>query len=149
MKRLRHNQKHLKYAGTLRGILHAVIMPSRLLKDYGKMKKELKRTKQCKKCPWKTTTNPLDIPDGYCELKHQNLKETIAEYGEVNMGVMKVMACHHSNGEDEMYCVGWLNNQLGVGNNIGLRMKMIAYKNTNNIEVFGEQHNRFEQTLPQ
>ena len=31
-------------------------------------KKELKRTKQCKNCPWKVSTNPFDIPDGYCEV---------------------------------------------------------------------------------
>lgn len=110
---------------------------------------KLTRTKQCKDCPWKASTNPHDIPDGYCEIKHQNLKETIAEPGGLNLdGVMRVMACHHSNGTDEMYCVGWLHNQLGVGNNIGLRIRMLKCENLRDLKVYGEQHETFEETLP-
>lgn len=109
---------------------------------------KLARTKQCKKCPWKVSTNPHDIPDGYCEIKHANLKDTIAQPGSLNLGVMKVMACHHSNGTDEMYCVGWLHNQLGVGNNIGLRIRMLKCENLRDLKVYGEQHQTFEETLP-
>lgn len=110
---------------------------------------KLKRTKQCSKCPWKVSTNPYDIPDGYCENKHANLKETIAEEGVIpTSSVMKVMACHHSDGNDEMYCVGWLNHQLGIGNNIGLRLKMLKCENIGEIKVYGEQHIKFEDTLP-
>lgn len=109
----------------------------------------LNRTKQCKKCPWKKSTNPRDIPDGYCELKHNDLRKTIASPGEfVQSSVMQVMACHHSNGSDEMYCVGWLNNQLGVGNNIMLRLQMMKCENAHEIKVYGEQHENFEDTLP-
>lgn len=109
---------------------------------------KLKRTKQCAKCPWKVSTNPHDIPDGYCELKHKNLKKTIAKEGEINLGAMNVMACHHSDGNDQMYCVGWLNHQLGVGNNIGLRIKMMSCENIRDIKTYGEQHETFENTLP-
>ncbi len=109
---------------------------------------KLKRTKQCAKCPWKVKTNPYDIPDGYCEKKHENLKETIAEEGVFKTGTMKVMACHHSDGNDQMYCVGWLNHQLGIGNNIGLRLKMMTCENANQIKVYGKQHKKFEDTLP-
>lgn len=109
---------------------------------------KLIRTKQCKKCPWKVSVNPHDIPDGYCEVKHQKLKSTIAEPGSVNFGVMNVMACHHSNGNDQMYCVGWLNNQLGVGNNIGLRIRMLKCGNISELKVYGKQHLKFEDTLP-
>ncbi len=110
---------------------------------------KLKRTKQCAKCPFKVSTNPHDIPDGYCEVKHANLKNTIAKDGELNLnGTMHVMACHHSNGNDEMYCVGWLNHQLGVGNNIRLRIKMINCVNVRDIKTYGEQHEIFEDTLP-
>lgn len=28
---------------------------------------------QCAKCPWKVTTDPFDIPDGYCPTKHAAL----------------------------------------------------------------------------
>lgn len=111
---------------------------------------KLPRTKQCAKCPFKVSTNPYDIPDGYCEVKHANLKDTIAEQGSLDFlrGGMKVMACHHSSGDDKMYCVGWLNHQLGVGNNIGLRIKMMSCENISEIKVYGEQHQRFEDTLP-
>ena len=109
----------------------------------------LTRVKQCKKCPWKVSTNPNDIPDGYCQVKHKNLKSTIADPGSINFGTMNVMACHHSSGDDNMYCVGWLHNQLGVGNNIGLRIRMLSCDNLKELKVYGKQHERFEQTLPQ
>lgn len=98
---------------------------------------KLTRTKQCAKCPWKVSTDPREIPDGYCETKHANLKSTIAEAGVLNFGPMNVMACHHSTGSDNMYCVGWLNYQLGVGNNIGLRLKMMHCENAKDIRVYG------------
>jgi hypothetical protein len=106
---------------------------------------KIPRTKQCKKCPWKVSINPFDIPDGYEEAKHENLSCTIAK------GLMhntNAMACHHSSGEDQMYCVGWLYNQLGVGNNIMLRIKMMRCTNLKDLKVYGKQHERFEQTLP-
>ncbi len=111
---------------------------------------KLPRTKQCPKCPFKVSTDPFDIPDGYCEVKHENLKETIAQEASLDfLGKgMRVMACHHSNGSDEMYCVGWLNHQLGVGNNIGLRIKMMSCENIRDLKVYGKQHERFEDTLP-
>lgn len=114
----------------------------------GKFK--LKRIKQCAKCPWKVSTNPHDIPDGYCEIKHANLKDTISQNPlDFLRGNQKAMACHHSDGNDQMYCVGWLNNQLGVGNNIGLRMRMSNCENISELKLVGEQHERFEDTLPQ
>lgn len=111
---------------------------------------KLKRTKQCVKCPWKVSTNPFDIPDGYCEIKHANLKDTIAQEGSMNFlsNGIKSMACHHSDGNDEMYCVGWINHQLGVGNNIGLRIKMMSCVNAKDIKTYGKQHEKFEDTLP-
>lgn len=108
----------------------------------------LVRTKQCSKCPWKVSTNPHDIPDGYCETKHKQLKSTIAEPETINLGTMNVMACHHSTGDDEMYCIGWLNHQLGIGNNIGLRIKMLSCENRSEIKVYCKQHQTFEATLP-
>lgn len=112
---------------------------------------KLVRTKQCDKCPWKVSTDPFDIPDGYCPIKHENLKNTIAEPGEFFFAhhTLNCMACHHSNGNDKMYCVGWLYNQLGVGNNIGLRISMRNCENLRDLKIVGEQHDRFEDTLPQ
>lgn len=58
------------------------------------------------------------------------------------------MACHHSRDENFEHCVGWLYNQLGVGNNIGLRMSMMNYDNVRDLKIVGEQHEKFEDTLP-
>lgn len=107
----------------------------------------LERTKQCGKCPWKVSTDPFDIPDGYCPVKHANLAQTIAEPGSFRTSGV-AMACHHSNGHDEMFCVGWLHNQLGPGNNIRLRLQMMRCENIRDLKVYGEQHERFEDTLP-
>lgn len=110
---------------------------------------KLIRTKQCKKCPWKVSTNPFDIPDGYCPTKHANLEKTIAKEGELNLGpTLNIMACHHSDGNDQMYCIGWLHNQIGVGNNIGLRLAMRNCENIRDVKIYGKQHQRFEDTLP-
>lgn len=109
---------------------------------------KLKLTKQCAKCPFKKTTNPYEIPFGYSVKKHKNLSCTIANELNNNLtGTLKAMACHLSSDEN-LYCVGWLHNQLGVGNNILLRLKMINCTNIGEIEIVGEQHEKFEDTLP-
>jgi len=106
-----------------------------------------KRRRQCKACPWKKSTDPHDIPGGYCEKKHANLKGTIAEPGRLLSGPMRMMACHEFPEGEEKPCVGWLEHQLGPGNNIGLRMRLIS-GHIEPFETVGEQHERFEDTLP-
>lgn len=59
-----------------------------------------------------------------------------------------IMACHEHEPGDEAHCVGWLMNQLGPGNNIGLRLKMMSCENAKHIKLDGEQHETFEDTLP-
>jgi hypothetical protein len=110
---------------------------------------KLNRTKQCAKCPWKVSTNPHEIPDGYTVENHKNLACTIAnENSEYFPKTMHVMACHHSTPANQQYCVGWLKNQLGSGNNIALRLRMMNCENAGDLKVDGEQHERFEDTLP-
>jgi len=104
--------------------------------------------KQCAKCPWKTGSNPHEIPNGYCEVKHRALSNTIADPGALVVSGLRVMACHDTPVGKEMPCVGWLVNQLGVGNNIGLRLAVIQGRIDANVEVVGPQHERFEDTLP-
>lgn len=110
---------------------------------------KLKRTVQCAKCPWKVATNPTEIPGDYSLELHKGLADTIAEPGSLQ-STCRVMACHHAMPGDEVdhYCVGYLYNQLGVGNNIPLRLKMLSYANAKDIAIKGEQHQRFEDTLP-
>lgn len=109
---------------------------------------QIKRTVQCAKCPWKKSTNPHDIPDGYSVEQHKALAATIAPPGELYDGPIRAMACHESPPGDAAHCVGWLVNQLGVGNNIPLRLSVMSMGHRPKLRVIGEQHERFEDTLP-
>lgn len=108
--------------------------------------KRLGRDKQCAKCPWKVTTDPYEIPNGYNEAAHRALSGTIATHLQIG-GVIRVMACHESPVGKEMECIGWLVNQMGPGNNIALRILMQNY-DLSRVELVGKQHHTFEDTLP-
>lgn len=103
----------------------------------------LKRTSQCVKCPWRVGVDPHDIPNGYSEAKHAALSCTIAAPGSLNAD--RAMACHESH---DAHCIGWLHHQIGPGNNIGLRIRMMTCSNAHKIRLRGEQHQTFEDTLP-
>jgi hypothetical protein len=109
------------------------------------MKWKLKRTVQCDKCPWRVDVDPHDIPNGYSEEKHCALESTIARSDDNFLGTMRVMACHETH---DAHCIGWLVNQLGSGNNIGLRIRMMSCENAKSITLRGDQHETFEETLP-
>lgn len=103
--------------------------------------------RQCAKCPWKKGTNPHKIPGGYSEEKHRALSSTIAEPGSLHTG-HRMMACHETAPGSELPCVGWLENQLGAGNNLSLRMRVMTGAVDANVQTVGPQHERFEDTLP-
>lgn len=107
----------------------------------------LKRTKQCSKCPWREDVDPNNIPNGYDVDKHKALEKTIAEPGDISNldEPLIVMACHETH---DSHCIGWLHNQIGPGNNIPLRIKMLSCTNGQKIKVIGEQHQNFEDTIP-
>lgn len=106
------------------------------------MKFKLSRTNQCKKCPWKTSTNPRDIPDNYCEETHRLGSSTIIS----ESGNFLKLSCHHTKGNEEMYCIGWLHNQITKGENSELRSLMINCENIEKIKVRGEQYENIEDT---
>jgi len=107
---------------------------------------KLKRTQQCRKCPWIVGVNPHEIPNGYSEAKHRVLKITIARSPLESLTPQApVMACHETH---DAHCIGWLMNQLGPGNNVGLRIRMISCENAAKIRLRGKQHQQFEDTLP-
>ncbi len=113
------------------------------------MKWRLKRTSQCAKCPWRKSVDPRTIPRGYCERKHEGLASTIAKPADLSSlqsNTLRIMACHESH---DAHCIGWLVNQIGVGNNLALRMHMMSCENGRSIKTIGEQHVRFTDTLPQ
>jgi hypothetical protein len=111
----------------------------------------LRRTVQCAKCPWKKSTNPHDIPNGYDFEKHKRLNKTIAKEGLFNLvkalaaSEIHIMACHEAH-EDP--CLGWLMHQIGPGNNVPLRLKYFACENLGEVKLIGPQHENFEDTLP-
>lgn len=109
----------------------------------------MKERRQCKACPWRVDCVPdRDIPNGYEVQKHRDLECTIARDPMLSMmGTMHVMACHEFPLGKEQMCVGWLANQLGPGNNIGLRMRA-ARGEIPPFKLVGKQHETFEDTLP-
>ncbi|MDQ2096792.1 MAG: DUF6283 family protein [Tychonema bourrellyi B0820] len=107
---------------------------------------KLNQTKQCKTCPWKLSETVADIPN-YSVETHEALQDTIADKtGNANQiqEKLNVMTCHKSINSK---CVGWLHNQLGIGNNIPLRVNMMFYSNAKDIEIDGEQVSSFEETF--
>ena len=103
------------------------------------------RRKQCAKCPWKVSTDPRAIPNGYSVDKHRALACTIAEPAALRSGPLRLMACHETANAP---CVGWLHNQLGPGNNIALRLAVMTGRVSGDCETEGPQHECFEDTLP-
>lgn len=105
--------------------------------------------KQCKKCPWRKDVNPFEIP-GYCVKKHEALRRTIAVPGRANFHErsLMLMACHESGVGSESVCVGWAHHQLGVGNNLALRLLALEREDLQKLELIGEQHESFEATVP-
>lgn len=106
-----------------------------------------KEVAQCKSCPWRVGCDPdKDIPNYRREL-HCNLDRTIRSGMESMAGNRRIMACHLSKSEASIVCAGWLANQLGPGNNIGLRFDVMCGRSPVPV-VDGPQHERFEDTLP-
>jgi len=103
---------------------------------------------QCKTCPWKVTTIPeRDIPN-YSIEEHEALRVAIRSGLDSLLGPsLHRMDCHSSMPGEGVLCAGWLHNQLGPGNNVGLRFAA-AVGEFPVAKVVGEQHERFEDTLP-
>lgn len=107
----------------------------------------LTRTHQCANCPWKKDSDTSTIP-GYKKELHLGLAKTISDGSIDSIGKsINVMSCHKSKEGEDDYCVGWIHNQLGAGNNIALRIKMLFCQNAKDITVVGEQHEKFEDTI--
>src|SRR5574337_676790 len=81
--------------------------------------------KQCHTCPWRVGAQVEDIPNYVPEL-HKGLTTTIAKPGIPHLGEpLRVMACHYSKPGTDIPCAGWMHQQLGIGNNIALRLRVM------------------------
>ena len=107
----------------------------------------LSRVKQCATCPWRVDCVPTrDIPNYRPEM-HAALTNTIQSgLDSLFCAARHVMACHYSKPGEEFPCAGWLSNQIGAGNNIGLRLAVMTGQMPIP-EVDGDQHECFEDTL--
>lgn len=97
----------------------------------------LNQTKQCKTCPWRKDSKTKNIPD-YCFKLHKNLQDTVADKPSIKQlfdsSLRKVVLCHYSSPDSEkFYCIGWVYNQLGTGNNIRLRLPFMTCQNASEI----------------
>lgn len=101
------------------------------------------RPHQCAACPWKKSTVPhRDIPNYKPEM-HAALTSTASE-GVNSIKGFRMMACHETHPPKQQACVGWLANQLGPGNNMGLRLAVIGNLRRP-LGVFGLQHESVEE----
>lgn len=106
-----------------------------------------KFVRQCRSCPWKVGADLSLIPNYNRDL-HTKLTCTIAKDERLPLpgAPLRLMACHYSTERKNKPCVGWLHNQIGVGNNIGVRMALM----TGHLpvpKVDGDQYETFEETL--
>lgn len=116
--------------------------------SFRRMAREAEANQAVREVPWRKDVDPHEIPNGYCETKHKGLASTIAKPGDIRgafAASLPVMACHETH---DAHCIGWLVHQLGAGNNIGLRLQMLDCENAGKIKTVGEQHERFDDTLP-
>lgn len=103
---------------------------------------------QCKSCPWRVGCDPDAQIPGYNRELHNNLRGTIkSEMASLPGDTLRIMACHYSKTGEEHACAGWLHNQIGAGNNIAVRLGVLAGR-LPIPEIDGEQHATFEDTLP-
>lgn len=108
---------------------------------------------QCTTCPWKVGCVPeRDIPNYQLDLA-KKLDRTIAASPEDSLRAalsgdgLQSMACHYSKSGEEIPCAGWIHNQLGPGNNIAVRLRVMG-GHLPIPKVDGDQHERYEDTLP-
>ncbi len=110
---------------------------------------EPKKVVQCKSCPWRVGCEPdKDIPNYKRDL-HEGLTDTIAKPGDLSTmfcSSRKIMACHYSKPGEEFPCAGWLHNQIGPGNNIGIRLAVMTGQMPVPV-TDGPQYETFEETL--
>lgn len=103
---------------------------------------------QCAKCPWKRGVDARQIPNGYSVEKHRRLSSTIASGTASLRRDTPMMTCHESGPGAEVVCVGWIVNQIGPGDNLGLRMAVVCGEVDGNVHTVGPQHDRLEDTIP-
>lgn len=109
------------------------------------MARHFRLKKQCKSCPWRVECDPENDIPRYEHEWHEGLLKTC-----IGPKASALMQCHQSTDDEPLACVGWIHNQVGPGNNFLLRRILSRLpEDLGPFEVDGEQHERFEDTLPE
>lgn len=95
--------------------------------------------KQCASCPWKTSIDPDALPGKYGHVRRDAVARASASGTRSLRTDTPGMGCHVKRPGPVLPCVGWLVQQLGPGNNIGLRMQVAAGLVDGNVETVGPQ----------
>lgn len=94
---------------------------------------------QCASCPWKLSINPDALPANYGHVDRDAVVRASAEPGSFRRPEGPPIGCHVVRPGPVLPCVGWLVQQLGPGNNLALRMKVIAGVVDDTVETVGPQ----------
>lgn len=100
---------------------------------------------QCRLCPWKKSTRG-QIPNGFARDVHDLIRSMSTPMAALHQTEL-MMQCHETSDAEPLPCVGWMVHQLGPGNDLVLRMKMIAGHYDGDLRTVGPQHERFEDIL--
>lgn len=105
----------------------------------------LSHTTQCKTCPWRVEASLEDIPR-YSRAQLEDLEESCNQSGISSLS-SHAMMCHHAKSNEFRPCLGWLVYAIGPGQNFGARMIANNIKNLGDVQLLGEQHETFQDTL--
>lgn len=104
----------------------------------------MKTVTQCKTCPWRVEVKPSrDVPN-YDPGIYARMRETLREgVTALTERTRKIMECHNGKRGANRPCAGWLHHQIGVGNNLGVRLS-VSMERLPMPKVLGEQHEDLE-----
>lgn len=103
--------------------------------------------RQCRRCPWKTSTG-RNIPNGFAHDARELVQRMVARSASLIDSHEIAQQCHETLDDDPLPCVGWLVNQLGPGNNLPLRLRVMLGQVDANVVTVGPQHRRIEDIVP-
>lgn len=104
----------------------------------------MKMVKQCESCPWRVDVKPSrDVPNfgpGIYDRMQASLRTGLESMAEKTRLVME---CHNGKRGANRPCAGWLHHQIGVGNNLGVRLAVMTGRSPVP-KIDGEQHENLE-----
>lgn len=103
---------------------------------------------QCQTCPWRADVDPRNIPGGYGHVIAELLAEHTPSGPASLASTLHIATCHEKPERAKLPCVGWLVHQLGAGNNLALRLRVIHGCIDGNVRTVGPQRDLCRELLP-